>query len=403
MSFRDRLRAASYRGVRFFVDEDSLVAAKRVQVHEYPGRDGGYVEELGKGLQRWQVTAHLIGDDVFVQRERLVDALLAPGAATLVLPSRGEHRAVCTEIGRNTESITGEGRISSFDLVFVEAGENLFPGVVTDTRDRLRQAIERALEVLRETFENRFGLPKAPQWLADDAAARVQEIADALDQAAAIVAAPAAAQAELARKARRLRSGALGLVRQPADLGQDLVEIYAGVAALDVDARARAGALERLRAAVPDPGALPLTTPSRITLARNAAALAAMHRRAALLVLLDVGGELEFASAQDAAEHRVHVAELVVDEMTRAGDAGEDADYAALADALAEAVQDLDTRAARLPTRRLLELDQTTPALVLAYRLHGDAARDAEIIARNAVRRPGFVPGGTRVEYLAGP
>jgi prophage DNA circulation protein len=43
----------------------------------------------------------------------------------------------------------------------------------------------------------------------------------------------------------------------------------------------------------------------------------------------------------------------------------------------------------------------TQPALVLAYSLYEDASRDADIIARNNVRHPGFVPGGRTLEVLA--
>jgi len=41
------------------------------------------------------------------------------------------------------------------------------------------------------------------------------------------------------------------------------------------------------------------------------------------------------------------------------------------------------------------------PAIVLAYRLYGDAERADEIVARNRVRHPGFVPGGQPLEVLS--
>jgi prophage DNA circulation protein len=47
----------------------------------------------------------------------------------------------------------------------------------------------------------------------------------------------------------------------------------------------------------------------------------------------------------------------------------------------------------------------TQPALVLAQRLYGDPAsveaRAAEIVARNKVRHPGFVPGGVALQVLS--
>ena len=48
MSFRDRLRPASYRGVPFFVDFDEDESGKRVQVHEFAKRDDPWPEEMGQ-------------------------------------------------------------------------------------------------------------------------------------------------------------------------------------------------------------------------------------------------------------------------------------------------------------------------------------------------------------------
>ena len=45
--------------------------------------------------------------------------------------------------------------------------------------------------------------------------------------------------------------------------------------------------------------------------------------------------------------------------------------------------------------------EATQPALVLAYGLYEDAGREAEIVTRNKVRHPGFVPGGQALEVLA--
>ena len=69
-----------------------------------------------------------------------------------------------------------------------------------------------------------------------------------------------------------------------------------------------------------------------------------------------------------------------------------DATFTALTDARGTVWRDLTERSrsgARLTSRTPPE---TTPALVLAYDLYDDATRNAEIVARNGVRHPGFVP-----------
>jgi prophage DNA circulation protein len=43
----------------------------------------------------------------------------------------------------------------------------------------------------------------------------------------------------------------------------------------------------------------------------------------------------------------------------------------------------------------------TQPALCLAYDLHGDATREAELVARNDIKDPNFTPGSVPLKVLA--
>jgi len=53
-----------------------------------------------------------------------------------------------------------------------------------------------------------------------------------------------------------------------------------------------------------------------------------------------------------------------------------------------------------LPGIKSLTLVEATPTLVLAHRLYRDAGRDADIVARNRIVHPGFVPSGMVLEVL---
>ena len=49
MPWRDRLLDASFRGAAFRVESHSAEAAgRRAAVHQYPGRDTPYAEDLGR-------------------------------------------------------------------------------------------------------------------------------------------------------------------------------------------------------------------------------------------------------------------------------------------------------------------------------------------------------------------
>ena len=63
MSWREKLRPASFRGVPFKVVDDKTPVGRRVVVHEYPRRDSSYPEDNGKKTrmlsrrQTWSVFA----------------------------------------------------------------------------------------------------------------------------------------------------------------------------------------------------------------------------------------------------------------------------------------------------------------------------------------------------------
>ena len=87
MAWRDNLVPASFRGAGFQVDNtEAPIAGRRVAVHEYPGRDEPFVEDLGRRTKRWEIEAFVVGDDYADVRDRLVDACDMPGAGRTGAP-----------------------------------------------------------------------------------------------------------------------------------------------------------------------------------------------------------------------------------------------------------------------------------------------------------------------------
>ena len=75
--------------------------------------------------------------------------------------------------------------------------------------------------------------------------------------------------------------------------------------------------------------------------------------------------------------------------------------YQALTAVRVALTRDLSARAIDAPRLSSAILPAALPALVVAYRLLGDATQDAGIVTRNRVRHPGFVPGGVPLEFIA--
>ncbi|MBP2560852.1 prophage DNA circulation protein [Neorhizobium galegae] len=83
------LRAASFRGVSFWVLSDDLSGGKRLALHEYAGGRVTLIEEMGLSTSSIDVTGYLIGDDSDSRSRAFVSACLSAGPGRLTLPLDG--------------------------------------------------------------------------------------------------------------------------------------------------------------------------------------------------------------------------------------------------------------------------------------------------------------------------
>lgn len=137
--WRDKLRDASFRGVPFSVEDDEGEFGRRVQVHEYPNRDKPFTEDLGRAARRLTINAYLVGSDYSDQRDRLIAAIETPGPGTLVHPHYGEMKGSVDGNVKVSHS-RQEGRMCRVSFQFVESGELSFPVAGAATEKKLEES-----------------------------------------------------------------------------------------------------------------------------------------------------------------------------------------------------------------------------------------------------------------------
>lgn len=93
MAWKDTLLPASFRGAPFEVLRTKDRGEHAVVEHEYPYRDGGEVEDMGRKARRISITAVLWGPTYEAALEKLLKALAERGAAELVHPVFGPVKA----------------------------------------------------------------------------------------------------------------------------------------------------------------------------------------------------------------------------------------------------------------------------------------------------------------------
>lgn len=152
MSWIDDLEDASFRGVPFQVQKDTLRGGRRLAKHEYPKRDVPYVEDLGAKAKQFTITAYLIGtEDVFAASDRLLNALDTDGSGLLIHPSYRQLQVNCEDYTRSVDYIN-EQNVVRFQIVFVESGDNVVTTPTADTAQASATAADNATSANASSF-----------------------------------------------------------------------------------------------------------------------------------------------------------------------------------------------------------------------------------------------------------
>lgn len=414
MSWHDRLdpeRRGSFRGVEFHVDRYDTQGGRRWLIHEYPRRDRPYSEDMGRRAREWRLEFFVAGDDYDLQRDELIEALDAPGAATLVHPYLGTFSVVATD-PRWSES-TREGGVCTFQVTFVESGEEHFPTRRVDTQRQVMQAADTFEDAMAQDFADQWSVEGLLGWslvaVERDLAAIVRGIEDVVggiaDQVADAIRMPGDIVSTVLGGYNRLRSAVMRPVRA--------LDLYSGSSVLGSGASGggrvllspgtpvRAARLLRDTGTSGDSVTPPIAdTPERRQRARNTVAANQLNGRAAAVEASRLVAETDWVSRGDA-EAAGQDTLALIDAQMGGDEPISDAVYGALVTLRAAVAEDLRARATALPGMTAYTPQRTLPALVVAHRLYGDARRADEIAVRNGVPHPGALRGGIALEVLS--
>ena len=87
--WQDRLTRAQFRGFEFLTDDHDAKSGRRLVVHEFPGAEEPFVEDLGGKAWDYKLSAYFIGADYDLERNGFLEKLNEPGADWLMHPWLG--------------------------------------------------------------------------------------------------------------------------------------------------------------------------------------------------------------------------------------------------------------------------------------------------------------------------
>lgn len=387
-----RMIGASFRGVPFFVESADRSGGRRIVAHEFPLRDDPYVEDLGRRARVFTVEGYVLGKDYVRRRDELLAALEdTEGPGELVHPYHGVLRAICSSLSIR-ESVA-DGGLARFAIEFTETPAQFVEVTAqADVAEQVWFAADDALGATRTTLEDGYGVDGLPAFALASASATLTTMAGALGSALAPVVKVTQELARLDVDIKRLTNQATTLIRTP---GGVLTAFLDTIASLEqtvtsspkavLDALVDAYNVD-LVALIPD------TTAVRQRERANQTALAAALRRVLAIEAARLATRVEFESHEDAIAARNEIAGLLEEE----AEGADDATYASLVDLRSKLLRAVPGDAV-LANLQTVERRTAVPSLLLAYQLYGSVEKEADILARNRVRHPGFVSGELQV------
>lgn len=450
MTWRESMQPASINGIPFFVDSAAGKFGRRVVLHEYPGRDKPYPEDMGKKARMINVQAFVIGDDYMGVRDDLIAEVEKPGAKRLVHPWLG--RMDVTVLECDVEESTREGGMAAITFSFVEAGEVAQPVATTSEPVWTIVRSTEAHQSVMDSFSSIVDFSPS-SYLQNHMQSLVSAIDSGLTGMIGGLPMPgglldsALSAGEAMLLGQNPLSAVMGQLSSPAGFVSSLVSVGSGATGLlsrvvkvGYSRLLRAGALNDLGTTSNFYGGSPVAAPSRAIAAQSTATPAPVYsarpmtalrlvkslepavtwptvpagtaskqqaavNQAATVAALDqisaieqarLSAALQYPTKNDAYAVRDYIANRLA---TLAKTADYDV-YTQLQKLRAAVHKDLTARGnASLTT---VSYNATLSALVISYRHFGTATRETEILARNpSIAHPAMIHGGTELEVLS--
>ena len=423
MTWRDELKDASFRGVRFEYRATKDTLGRATITHQFPGRDKPYVQDQGLGPSRFVLDVFLCDENYHLQLKKLEDAIKAEGSGVLIHPYRGRINVTIEGQVEFVQSIS-EGGYASGSITFVEVDDTALPNIGVDDGVLVRELADDASAQAQGSFSDNFDISGLYQGARDGATSAVQGAASTLRKINGEVNGAMGAISEVDNAVKQLSDEASELINTPDQLASSFYQAASGMLAsvetlndnlLDkitagrdgripiagpVNTFFRASLLRRIvekalefesASSLPDG-----VTEQAIQEALNLSQIETMMRASIVIEAAPVAVGLDFQSSSDALD----TLNTLYDAMTLIMEDAGDELFASLSDLRASTSNALRDSATELPSLASYTPRQTTDVLSLAHRLYGSIDAEANIIERNNLEAPGFIAGGVPVSVI---
>ena len=395
MSWRERLQPGSIGKVTFHTERASGSGGRRLVVHEYPLQDVHYVEDMGPSAGSQRLTLFLVGQDYDLARDDLIQLLESEGPHTLIHPYLGTLRVHI----KNYEwaITTRQGGYVQFNLDYVLDGKRKFPQSGNANAQQLQSACDSCSEAVQSTFSEQFTVDGQPAFVEDAALSQMTDALSAMQSMSSQFGSLMDAN-PLTEMFDLFSNELSSLLQQPEALTNQITGLMSSLLGSSSTTTAVNG-YSNLTTSVANVEFVQTTTPARTQQAQNQAATQQLLTTTATVETARViaSESTPFATYDDAIATR----DLLLEQIDLLIENGSDTEYYPLVELQTALMKRVDDVAPGLQRVKQIQLQQSVPALVLAHTLYGDANKADELISRNSIKHPSFMPAGEDLEALS--
>jgi prophage DNA circulation protein len=176
MAWEDTLLDASFRGVKFDVQNVDRSGSRSIAQNEYPYAAGAELDDMNLKARRFRFKIIIWGDDYEDRLQQLIDALETPGAGELVHPVYGGILAMAESWDDQHEAELVDGVTLSINFIEQSVRELVFAANTASSKtdaisakgedaraaaddalvrrmEKAKDGSERRLAVLQDTFD----------------------------------------------------------------------------------------------------------------------------------------------------------------------------------------------------------------------------------------------------------
>lgn len=429
-TWQERLKPAHFKGVPFYIDKHELSGGRRVVDHVFPLKDTVWTEDMGRKQRVFSLDLFLLDKDYFAHRDKLLAVLEEGGPGILSHPYLGIKtvEAVSYSMSEGKE----QGGMVTFNVTFHETDRVApafdtydAPGFMDEITEDIDQTLLEEFMEIDTSFMNDIDLDIVTDY--------VKQAGDILDKAAKFIPDGDFGITDLYFNIRNVQRKFKDLILKPLRLAGNVLDGMMLLRRLSL-ADFKITALDAQKASGLE------ARPKRVSVRRGVEArkpletvvkeidkadkarekppvepnadirgrgqrfhltdrITQLVRGAALTRLTAVSMETDYGTYEDALRQR----QFLVSEIEKILEDPRTSDelYKKFQDLRILAVQGIPGPSSDLSRLTTVEPVQAVPSLVLSYSLYGTTDFEDDIVMRNRVANPAFVPAKP-IEVLAG-